>query len=97
MKKNTIALASAMIVSPRVPSRATSSCSALAAMIPAVNSGMARRGSSREHATPRVMKSASTPAPSGWTIASVNAHPAMPPRSHQFARSSTCRVRNTIA
>jgi hypothetical protein len=41
MKKNTIALASAMIVSPSVPSRATSSCSALAAMIPAVNSGIA--------------------------------------------------------
>ena len=55
MKKKMIALASAMIVSVQVPSRAISSCSALATTIPPVKSGIARRGSSRAQAIPIVM------------------------------------------
>ena len=55
MKKKMTALASAMIVSTTVPSRATSSCSALITMIPAVNIGIATRGSKREAAMPSVM------------------------------------------
>ena len=55
MKKKITALASAMIVSASVPSRASSSCSALTTMMPTVNAGIARRGSSGAQATPSVM------------------------------------------
>ena len=55
MKKKTTALASAMIVSATVPSRATSSCSTLITTMPAVNMGIAPRGSSCDAAMPSVM------------------------------------------